>query len=247
MSGSVMSKNYDMNAQRQVLGDGNGASLISSDGVRRFETEIARLKKENAELRIARASLEANVKSRFNEIAELTRMLNRANAGRNTVEETSTAASPASKEDRMEGKALSEQTYLGLQQLAQQSAGNALGLFNARSAPGVAKGVTRLFQKRQRKGSTVSSLASKAELLTMSGLFDQDWYCEQYPDVGKSPMHAVEHYLTYGAVEGRNPGPLFDGPAYLRDNPDVAQRDQNPLVHYITNGCHEGRIIKIVE
>ena len=54
-----------------------------------------------------------------------------------------------------------------------------------------------------------------------SGLFDVDWYLQAYPDVEQSGQDAIEHYLTIGAREGRNPGPLFDTAYYARQ---VARR-----------------------
>jgi hypothetical protein len=49
-----------------------------------------------------------------------------------------------------------------------------------------------------------------------SGLFDEGWYRATYPDVERSGMDAIEHYLSVGAREGRNPGPLFDTAYYAR-------------------------------
>ena len=53
-------------------------------------------------------------------------------------------------------------------------------------------------------------------LVRDSGLFDEDWYRQTYPDVEQSGLGAIEHYLTIGAREGRNPGPLFDTAYYAR-------------------------------
>lgn len=74
-----------------------------------------------------------------------------------------------------------------------------------------------------------------------SGLFDEAWYLEQYPDVAHSGMDPVAHYLKYGALLGRNPGPRFDTRGYVRANPDVSRRSLNPLLHYIEFGIQENR------
>lgn len=53
-------------------------------------------------------------------------------------------------------------------------------------------------------------------LVRDSGLFDEDWYRTTYPDVAQSGLDPIEHYLTIGARDGRNPGPLFDTAYYAR-------------------------------
>ena len=54
-----------------------------------------------------------------------------------------------------------------------------------------------------------------------SGLYDEAWYRSVYPDVSEQPLPAIEHYLRFGAVMGRSPGPTFDAARYLSDYPDV--------------------------
>lgn len=78
-------------------------------------------------------------------------------------------------------------------------------------------------------------------LLLTSEYFDVEWYLRHYPDVAESKMNPAEHYLLYGAAEGRLPGPLFDGNWYLQQYPDVAEASINPLLHFITHGLQEGR------
>src|SRR5690606_30203428 len=74
-----------------------------------------------------------------------------------------------------------------------------------------------------------------------SGLFDQSWYLEQYPDVAALAIDPVEHYLRWGAQLERNPGPRFDTRHYLQANRDVAAAGINPLVHFIKYGRRERR------
>jgi hypothetical protein len=45
----------------------------------------------------------------------------------------------------------------------------------------------------------------KAAALTRSGWFDPAWYLEKYPDVKKAGMNPAEHYVRFGAREGRLP------------------------------------------
>ena len=54
-------------------------------------------------------------------------------------------------------------------------------------------------------------------------------------------VNPLEHYMTFGAKEGRDPSPFFDSSAYLAAYPDVAAAGVNPLEHFLTSGIHEGR------
>jgi hypothetical protein len=81
----------------------------------------------------------------------------------------------------------------------------------------------------------------RAELIRASGVFDEAYYREQYPDIAESGADPVTHYLRYGAAEGRNPSAMFDTRYYLRNNPDVARRKKNPLLHFCETGWKELR------
>lgn len=84
-------------------------------------------------------------------------------------------------------------------------------------------------------------LQQETALLLTSEYFDLEWYLETYPDVAHSKLNPAEHYLRFGAAEGRMPGPLFDGNWYLQLYPDVAASNINPLLHFIKFGQQEGR------
>lgn len=73
------------------------------------------------------------------------------------------------------------------------------------------------------------------------GLFDAQWYRSRYPDVAGSALAPWEHFLNYGAVLGRAPGPGFDPGEYLEANDDVARAGHDPLLHYLRRGHDEGR------
>ncbi len=79
-------------------------------------------------------------------------------------------------------------------------------------------------------------------LLKGSDIFDETWYLAEYPDVAEAGIDPVQHYLRYGASEGRNPSPEFDTTFYLTTNPDIAQAEINPLIHYLRYGKEEGRL-----
>lgn len=85
------------------------------------------------------------------------------------------------------------------------------------------------------------SIKSQITLLDKSELFNKDWYLEQYEDVAESGMTPAEHYVRYGAAEGRQPGPDFDTSWYVTNYPDVAETGVNPAVHYLKYGKKEGR------
>lgn len=78
-------------------------------------------------------------------------------------------------------------------------------------------------------------------LLEETALFDVAFYLSAYPDVLSSRMTPQEHYLKFGAGEGRDPHPLFSTSWYLEKNRDVAQRGMNPLVHFLRHGAKEKR------
>ena len=80
-----------------------------------------------------------------------------------------------------------------------------------------------------------------SRIIARSNLFDREWYFKQNPDVTAIGIDAIRHYVTYGACEGRDPGPSFSTRAYLAKNPDVAVAGANPLVHFILHGAAEGR------
>ncbi len=80
------------------------------------------------------------------------------------------------------------------------------------------------------------------ETVRSSGLFDPTFYLDSYPDIAASGMDPLDHYLRWGACEGRRPHLLFDGEWYRRRNSDVG--DMNPLVHYLRRGRDEGRRIQ---
>jgi O-antigen biosynthesis protein len=77
--------------------------------------------------------------------------------------------------------------------------------------------------------------------IAQSGLFSAEWYLDQYQDVAVAGQDPLEHYLLYGAAEGRDPGPKFSTTGYLARYDDVADTGINPLLHYIRCGQSEGR------
>jgi GT2 family glycosyltransferase/glycosyltransferase involved in cell wall biosynthesis len=78
-------------------------------------------------------------------------------------------------------------------------------------------------------------------IISGSSLFDAEWYAHQYPDcvILRIPPH--EHYLKYGAMFGRDPGPNFGTADYLRKHPEIVDAKINPLVHFETTKGSPGQ------
>ena len=65
-----------------------------------------------------------------------------------------------------------------------------------------------------------------------SGLFDKNYYLKAYPNVKKSGMDPLIHYLFYGASEYKLPSPSFNLKRYLQEYPEIDKYNLNPLIHY---------------
>lgn len=78
--------------------------------------------------------------------------------------------------------------------------------------------------------------------LIESGIFDENWYCEKYKDVKLSNIEPLDHYVRFGFIMGRDPGPQFNLQFYREQNPDVIDAGVNPLQHFIQYGQREGRL-----
>lgn len=78
-------------------------------------------------------------------------------------------------------------------------------------------------------------------LIEVSGLFEHDRYLAENADIAGSGLDPLDHYITKGWREGREPGSKFSAKAYLAAYPDVAALKTSPLLHYIKHGKAEGR------
>src|SRR5262249_10585891 len=79
----------------------------------------------------------------------------------------------------------------------------------------------------------------EAREIALSGHFDTLWYLNRYYDVLEAGIDPIEHYILYGAHEGRDPSPRFSTSDYLHKHPDVASSGMNPLLHYLRFGMRE--------
>ncbi|MBY6092917.1 glycosyltransferase family A protein [Maritimibacter alkaliphilus] len=97
--------------------------------------------------------------------------------------------------------------------------------------------------------SDLSDPVRLGRMLQATGLFDPTWYREHYPDVDQvgrgagrgTGLDPLTHFLRYGLLLGRRPGPGFEPDFYASDYPDVPQSGLVPLQHYLLYGAAEGR------
>lgn len=87
------------------------------------------------------------------------------------------------------------------------------------------------------------SLISKDDvaIIRSSGMFDEKWYREQYPDVNTLGMDPIEHYLWIGERLGRKPNAEFSPESYLSMNQDVLATGYPAFLHYVKYGRIEER------
>ncbi|NOR87484.1 MAG: hypothetical protein GQ527_07740, partial [Bacteroidales bacterium] len=82
-------------------------------------------------------------------------------------------------------------------------------------------------------------LSKYRKIIQKSGLFDEDYYLRNYPDVKDSGIRAIHHFIIHGGFEGRNPSESFDTLDYYKNNPDVQTSELNPLLHFIKFGIKD--------
>jgi hypothetical protein len=84
--------------------------------------------------------------------------------------------------------------------------------------------------------------AKLAERALVAPEFDAAYYLDANPDVKATGADPLDHFLSSGWREGRDPNPRFSVRDYLETYPDIAAADVNPFAHYLTVGRTEGRI-----
>ncbi|EKO3621460.1 glycosyltransferase family 2 protein [Vibrio metschnikovii] len=67
-----------------------------------------------------------------------------------------------------------------------------------------------------------------------SDLFDPEWYLNNYPDVKKLGMDPALHFLKYGGLLLRDPGPSFNTRFYHGICPHPFKKNINPLLYSIS-------------
>jgi len=79
-------------------------------------------------------------------------------------------------------------------------------------------------------------------VIKRSGLFDENHYLLQNPDVRVADVDPLMHFVKFGWTESRDPSSKFNTGFYLTNYEDVRAARINPLVHYLKFGCAEGRL-----
>jgi O-antigen biosynthesis protein len=72
--------------------------------------------------------------------------------------------------------------------------------------------------------------------------FDVNYYLSRYPDVKNAKIDPIEHFITNGWRESRNPRADFNTTYYCIMNRDVISSGVNPFRHFIETGRQEGRL-----
>jgi glycosyltransferase involved in cell wall biosynthesis len=72
-----------------------------------------------------------------------------------------------------------------------------------------------------------------------SGLFDSDWYMNEYDLARREQTYPIEHFCQHGVWQGNDPSKKFSTKWYWAQYPDTV--GTNPLLHYIEHGKFEGR------
>ncbi len=73
-------------------------------------------------------------------------------------------------------------------------------------------------------------------IIAASGLFNEAWYISQNPDVARSGINPIFHYVRFGASEGRIPLKGFNAARYVANMEGREAVMRNPLAHYILHG-----------
>lgn len=88
---------------------------------------------------------------------------------------------------------------------------------------------------------TRKSIAKQVRLIKESGLFDPEYYKEQFSQPFPDGADLLVHYVTEGWRAGKNPQSLFSVPFYLMRNQELVADGVEPLGHYIEFGSAELR------
>ncbi len=98
-------------------------------------------------------------------------------------------------------------------------------------------------------GHTADDVADEAaqrqrERVLAATEFDEAYYRSANLDVQATGAEPLDHFLTTGWREGRDPNTRFSVKDYLETYPDIASAGINPFVHFLSVGRGEGRIAR---
>ncbi|CAM5217390.1 CDP-glycerol glycerophosphotransferase family protein [Alishewanella longhuensis] len=95
---------------------------------------------------------------------------------------------------------------------------------------------------RQEQAENQASNDMVYKALSESELFDSVFYVSKYPDVKRSGVDPLTHYIEHGAAEGRIASTRFDTAYYLNSYPHIKKLGINPLYHYLEFGMAAGYV-----
>ncbi|MBN2344405.1 MAG: hypothetical protein JXX29_22435 [Deltaproteobacteria bacterium] len=96
-------------------------------------------------------------------------------------------------------------------------------------------------QHGRNEGRFINQFERDIHFIRKSGLFDNEYYLGNNPDVKASGSDPIAHFVMHGFREGRKPSQWFDPLFYMLQYEDVKTSNQNPFAHYIEFGKNEGR------
>ncbi|OFC70107.1 hypothetical protein [Alteromonas confluentis] len=88
----------------------------------------------------------------------------------------------------------------------------------------------RLYESNKKYKSEISL---KIDELKKSGVFNEEWYRENYPDLNQSVSDLAKHYLLNGIYENRSPSKSFNTLDFICLNPELTRSEIEPIFHYI--------------
>ena len=75
----------------------------------------------------------------------------------------------------------------------------------------------------------------------IANFVDRSWYLRENPDVAQAGVDPIDHFITHGLTENRNPNRFFDAHHYMTSNPDVLASGRPAFGHFIEHGRFESR------
>ena len=106
-------------------------------------------------------------------------------------------------------------------------------LENGADEPRVSEVIGKLKYKKSNSYNT--------SIIKDSGLFDEEYYIQQCPELSAHKVDLIEHYVNEGTHSEVYPSRYFIPREYRALHPDVVEAGVEPFFHYITKGAIEGR------
>lgn len=82
-------------------------------------------------------------------------------------------------------------------------------------------------------------------IIKSSNLFDENYYLTNYPEVKNLDFDSINHYITFGKIEGTNPCKNFDSEKFTNNNPLVSEFEMSPFLYFILYGNSEKNFLYI--